>query len=90
MMPEITDALNNACASWGLLISKEKKEVLHQPKAVKTTVPITLDGTPLEAVDKFICLGGMVTMDANLNGEIQRTRTFSSLQFVPRKKLANI
>ena len=68
-LQDMIDSLNNTCKAFSLTISVKKTVVLHQGSPAPDT-PITLDGNPLEMVQKFCYLGSTVSSTLSLDDEI--------------------
>ena len=66
------DLCTKACDAFGLTISTKKTEVLHQlaPAAPCTEPHITVNGQRLAAVDKFVYLGGTLSLSVNIDEEV--------------------
>jgi len=68
-LQEMIDRLNDACKDFALCISVKKTVILAQGN-VPIARPITLNGQPLEIVQKFCYLGSTVTPSLSLDEEI--------------------
>lgn len=68
----MVDAFSGASARYGLTISIQKTEVLHQPRpGVQPCNPvITIAGEPLRSVDKFCYLGGVLSQNGRIDDDI--------------------
>eukprot|EP00820_Chromera_velia_P001846 Cvel_15503.t1-p1 / transcript=Cvel_15503.t1 / gene=Cvel_15503 / organism=Chromera_velia_CCMP2878 / gene_product=Putative uncharacterized transposon-derived protein, putative / transcript_product=Putative uncharacterized transposon-derived protein, putative / location=Cvel_scaffold1150:41911-43758(+) / protein_length=554 / sequence_SO=supercontig / SO=protein_coding / is_pseudo=false len=76
-MQEFADRLQAAYDRWGLKISIKKTEMMVQPgrgEEKHTGEPcqstIAINGQPLQEVEQFWYLGGVMSNDGSLNGEI--------------------
>uniref|UniRef100_A0A0G4H8Y8 Reverse transcriptase domain-containing protein n=1 Tax=Chromera velia CCMP2878 TaxID=1169474 RepID=A0A0G4H8Y8_9ALVE len=76
-MQEFADRLQAECDRWGLKISIKKTEMMVQPgrgEEKHTREPrqstIAIKGQPLQEVEQFRYLGGVMSNDGSLNGEI--------------------
>uniref|UniRef100_A0A0G4HN64 C2H2-type domain-containing protein n=1 Tax=Chromera velia CCMP2878 TaxID=1169474 RepID=A0A0G4HN64_9ALVE len=76
-MQELADRLQAACKRWSLQISIKKTEILVQPVAGEKRhtgnlrpSPISINGQPLQEVQEFRYLGGMISNDGSLDPEI--------------------
>lgn len=68
----MVDELDDVGRSIGLTMNRSKTEVMRNQWADQT--PITLQGTALPEVDRYVYLGRMVSMDNDLKPEIGRRR----------------
>ena len=73
-MQSSIDTFSEACDNFGLTISTKNTEVMHQPASGKTYVEpnITIDGQPLNAVDKFTYLGSALSRNVMIDDEIKK------------------
>ncbi|XP_038069811.1 uncharacterized protein LOC119739049 [Patiria miniata] len=79
----ITDRVAVASQRFGLTISLKKTEVLLQPKpgALYVQPSVTVDGSPLKAVDSFCYLGSVVFQNAMINDEVNARIAKASAAF---------
>ncbi|KAK3546988.1 hypothetical protein QTP86_007917 [Hemibagrus guttatus] len=63
-----TEKLSEIASTIGLKVNNKKTQVLR--KNVTSNTPISIDGTPLEDVQKFVYLGSKVTTDGDCNKDI--------------------
>ncbi|XP_076036017.1 uncharacterized protein LOC143021977 [Oratosquilla oratoria] len=70
-MQRSMDLFTRACADFGLTISTNTAEVLHQPaqSAVYTEPHITTKGQRLTVTDKFTYLGSILSRSINIDEE---------------------
>lgn len=68
----LIDRFSAACTRFGLTVSSQKTEVMHQvrPNAVYTEPVLCLGGKNLTASDKFCYLGSIVAKDGSIDSEI--------------------
>ena len=66
------DKFSTACTNFGLTISTEKIEVLHQPAPGKPYVEpnITVNGQRVNAVNRFTYLGSTMSQNATIDDEV--------------------
>ncbi|XP_076054373.1 uncharacterized protein LOC143033060 [Oratosquilla oratoria] len=71
-MQRSVDLFTRACDDFGLTISTNKTEVLHQPSpsAVYTELHITTKGQRLTVADKFTYLGSTLSRSINIDEEM--------------------
>jgi len=68
----MVDAFSRATTRFGLTISIQKTEVLHQPRpgTIPTVDTVLVHDEPLKSVDKFCYLGGTISQNARIDDEV--------------------
>ena len=69
-LQDLTDRLQRSAAAYGMEISAEKSKVMVNSREDRTA-SITMDGKPLEAVDRFKYLGATLSSDGTSTAEIK-------------------
>ena len=72
-LQQILDSVNTAGKEFGMKMNTKKtKMMLISRDDNKSTMNITIDGTPVEQVNKFVYLGELITDDGKCDSEILR------------------
>ena len=82
-MQQSMDQFSVACPNFGLIINNKKTQVLHQPPPHHPYVEpsVTTNGEVLNAVDKFIYLGNVLSRDVHIDNEVDARITRASSVF---------
>ena len=78
----IVNRFSDAAKNFGLTISLKKTEVLYQPPPRKAYSPhISIDGTNLNAMEHFTCLGSVISSDATVSKDLDNRLSIASSSF---------
>ena len=67
-LQNLLDRFSQACDDFGLTISKKKTKVINQ--GVRNAPSFTINGEPIENVEKFVYLGSTIAANLSLDAEI--------------------
>jgi hypothetical protein len=82
-MQEAMDSFATACDNFGLTISTQKTEVMHQPAPGMLYIDpaITVNGASLKNTDKFVYLGSTINQACNIDDKVDLRISKASQSF---------
>ena len=70
-MSNMAIQVHHIMSQWGMSVSVKKSKLMVVSRDKDVQVPtVTIDGSPLEVVDSFVCLGSKFTRDNSIEAEV--------------------